>query len=59
MEALQEQRRRILDSARLKIAEAETELLQAHKYQTQLIHAEAGGDSFDLPDYPGACTRSF
>lgn len=49
MEALQEAKKKDFDSARLKIAEAETELLQAHKYQTQLIHAEAGGDSFDLP----------
>ncbi len=49
MEAMQEAKKRDFDSARLKIAEAETELLQAHKYQTQLIHAEAGGDHFELP----------
>jgi len=49
MEAMQEAKKRNFDSARVKIAEAETELLQAHKSQTQLIHAEAGGDHFDLP----------
>lgn len=49
MEAMQEAKKKEFNSARLKIAEAETELLQAHKFQTQLIHAEAGGDQFDLP----------
>ncbi|AOH54425.1 PTS cellobiose transporter subunit IIA [Peribacillus muralis] len=49
MEAMQEAKKRNFESARSKIAESESELLQAHKYQTQLIHAEAGGDHFELP----------
>lgn len=49
MEALQEAKKKDFQEARQKIAEAEAELLQAHKFQTQLIHAEAGGESFDIP----------
>ncbi|MGE7602625.1 PTS lactose/cellobiose transporter subunit IIA [Peribacillus sp. NPDC097675] len=49
MEALQEAKKKDFDGARQKIAEAESELLQAHKFQTQLIHAEAGGENFDIP----------
>lgn len=49
MEALQEAKKKDFDAARQKITEAEAELLQAHKFQTQLIHAEAGGEKFDIP----------
>ena len=49
MEALQEAKKKDFEAAREKIAEAEAELLQAHKFQTQLIHAEAGGEKLDIP----------
>lgn len=49
MEALQDAKNREFKAAREKIAEAEAELLQAHKFQTQLIHAEAGGEKLDIP----------
>lgn len=49
MEALQEAKKKDFKEARQKIAESEAELLQAHKFQTQLIHAEAGGENFDIP----------
>ena len=49
MEALQEAKKKDFEAAREKIAEAEAELLQAHKFQTQLIHAEAGGEQLDIP----------
>lgn len=49
MEALQEAKDKDFDAAKLKIAESESELLKAHKFQTQLIQAEAGGDKFDIP----------
>ena len=49
MEALQDAKKKDFEAARKKIAEAEAELLQAHKFQTQLIHAEAGGEQLDIP----------
>ncbi|MEK3796707.1 PTS lactose/cellobiose transporter subunit IIA [Peribacillus sp. FSL H8-0477] len=49
MEALQEAKEKDFVAAKLKIAESESELLKAHKFQTQLIQAEAGGDKFDIP----------
>ncbi|MEC2055834.1 PTS lactose/cellobiose transporter subunit IIA [Peribacillus psychrosaccharolyticus] len=49
MEALQEAKEKDFAAARLKITESESELLKAHKFQTQLIQAEAGGDKFDIP----------
>lgn len=32
-----------------KLAEADCEFSQAHRFQTQLIQAEAGGEDFDIP----------
>ncbi|SFD12449.1 PTS lactose/cellobiose transporter subunit IIA [Gottfriedia luciferensis] len=32
-----------------KLAEADREFSQAHRFQTQLIQAEAGGEDFDTP----------
>ncbi|MED4225781.1 PTS lactose/cellobiose transporter subunit IIA [Neobacillus cucumis] len=49
MEALQDARNKDYEQADQKIKESENELLQAHKFQTQLIQREAGGDKYDIP----------
>src|SRR4051812_16229707 len=49
MEALQDARNKDYKQAEQKIQESENELLQAHRFQTQLIQSEAGGDKYDIP----------
>ncbi|MDR4948069.1 PTS lactose/cellobiose transporter subunit IIA [Neobacillus cucumis] len=49
MEAMQDARNKDYEQADQKIKESENELLLAHKFQTQLIQREAGGDKYDIP----------
>jgi PTS system cellobiose-specific IIA component len=49
MEALYEAKAGNFDSAHAKMQEANEAFHQAHRYQTDLIQAEAGGEKFDLP----------
>lgn len=49
MEAMYEAKAGRFEEANVKIQEAESELHKAHRYQTDLITAEAGGDSFEIP----------
>ncbi|WP_057915263.1 PTS lactose/cellobiose transporter subunit IIA [Peribacillus muralis] len=49
MEALYAAKEKKFDKANEKLNESEKELNEAHHFQTQLIHAEAGGESFDIP----------
>lgn len=49
MEAMYEAKANRFDEANAKIQEAESELHQAHRFQTDLITAEAGGDCFEIP----------
>lgn len=49
MEAIYAAKDKNFDEANEKINTSEKELTEAHRFQTQLIHAEAGGESFDIP----------
>jgi PTS system cellobiose-specific IIA component len=49
MEAIFEAKEKSFAAALEKLSEAGRELNEAHKYQTQLIQAEAGGEALDLP----------
>lgn len=49
MEAIYAAKDKDFDAANEKLNESEKELNEAHHFQTQLIHAEAGGESFDIP----------
>jgi cellobiose PTS system EIIA component len=49
MEAIYAAKDKNFDEANEKLNESEKELNEAHHFQTQLIHAEAGGESFDIP----------
>jgi PTS system cellobiose-specific IIA component len=49
MEAIFDAKEKSFASAAEKLSEAGKELNEAHHYQTQLIQAEAGGESLDLP----------
>jgi cellobiose PTS system EIIA component len=49
MEAIFTAKEKNFTSALEKLSEADKEIIHAHRYQTQLIQAEAGGENFDLP----------
>jgi PTS system cellobiose-specific IIA component len=49
MEAIFDAKEKNFAAALEKLSEAGKELNEAHKYQTQLIQAEAGGETLDLP----------
>ncbi|MFE7061345.1 PTS lactose/cellobiose transporter subunit IIA [Sutcliffiella sp. NPDC057660] len=49
MEALQEAKKGNVDRSRSLLEDADNEFLQAHRFQTELIQAEAGGDNYDIP----------
>ncbi|MCM3765968.1 PTS lactose/cellobiose transporter subunit IIA [Neobacillus niacini] len=49
MEAIYAAKDKNFDEANEKLNESEKELNEAHQFQTQLIQAEAGGESFDIP----------
>ncbi|QJX80662.1 PTS lactose/cellobiose transporter subunit IIA [Priestia megaterium] len=48
MEAIYESKNGNFKTASEKLLEAGTELNLAHKFQTQLIQSEAGGDKYDI-----------
>lgn len=49
MEAIQDAKKKDFHAAKKKITESDTELSEAHKIQTKLLHLEAGGDKFTIP----------
>ncbi|WP_462413377.1 PTS lactose/cellobiose transporter subunit IIA [Neobacillus sp. Marseille-QA0830] len=49
MEAIFSAKEKDFTTAFEKLAEAETELGSAHRFQTQLIQAEASGDTLEIP----------
>ncbi|MEH7013292.1 PTS lactose/cellobiose transporter subunit IIA [Neobacillus niacini] len=49
MEAIFASKEKNFKEAFEKLSEAGLELTNAHRFQTQLIHAEAAGESFDIP----------
>jgi PTS system cellobiose-specific IIA component len=49
MEALIEAKKGNFRGAAEVMDQADKEFLQAHRYQTELIQGEAGGETFDLP----------
>lgn len=49
MEAIFSSKEKKFEEAFEKLAEADSEITVAHKFQSQLIHAEAGGESFEIP----------
>ena len=49
MEAIFTAKEKNFTSAREKLTEANSEINNAHRFQTQLIQAEAGGEDFDIP----------
>jgi cellobiose PTS system EIIA component len=49
MEAIFTAKEKDFTSALEKLSEATSEISNAHRFQTQLIQAEAGGEDFDIP----------
>ncbi|MRX71596.1 PTS cellobiose transporter subunit IIA [Bacillus lacus] len=49
MEAIQNAKAGEFKSSEDKLIEADEEFAKAHKYQTELIHKEAGGADFHIP----------
>lgn len=49
MEAIFTAKEKNFSAALEKLSEANNEINHAHRFQTQLIHAEAGGEDFDIP----------
>jgi cellobiose PTS system EIIA component len=49
MEAMYTAKEKNFTTAFEKLSEAEGEFIHAHRFQTQLIQAEAGGEQFELP----------
>jgi cellobiose PTS system EIIA component len=49
MEAIYEAKKGNFEAAAEKIVEADAEFVNAHKFQTQLISAESGGETFEVP----------
>lgn len=49
MEAIYTAKEKNFSSALEKITEADSEIIKAHHFQTQLIQAEAEGKDFDIP----------
>ncbi|MFB7140210.1 PTS lactose/cellobiose transporter subunit IIA [Gottfriedia sp. NPDC056225] len=49
MEAIYTAKEKKFDLAFEKLSEADREFSHAHRFQTQLIQAEAGGEDFDTP----------
>ncbi len=49
MEAIFASKEKNFTEAFEKLKEADIEITSAHMFQTQLIHAEAAGESFDIP----------
>jgi cellobiose PTS system EIIA component len=49
MEAIFNAKEKNFSTALEKLAEADSEITHAHRFQTQLIQAEAGGDQFEIP----------
>ncbi|PEJ57752.1 MULTISPECIES: PTS lactose/cellobiose transporter subunit IIA [unclassified Bacillus (in: firmicutes)] len=49
MEAIYTAKEKNFDLAFEKLSEADREFSHAHRFQTQLIQAEAGGEDFDTP----------
>jgi len=49
MEAIQDAKKKDFHAAKKKITESDTELSEAHKIQTKLLHLEASGDKFTIP----------
>jgi PTS system cellobiose-specific IIA component len=49
MEALYEAKSGHFENARTKMTEANEEFHQAHRFQTDLIQAEASGENFEIP----------
>jgi len=49
MEALYEAKSGNFENARTKMTEANEEFHQAHRFQTDLIQAEASGEHFEIP----------
>ncbi len=49
MEAIQDAKKKDFHAAKKKLTESDTELSEAHKIQTKLLHLEAGGDQFMIP----------
>lgn len=49
MEAIYAAKEKNFSSAFEKLSEADSEFVEAHRFQTQLIQAEAAGEQLDLP----------
>jgi cellobiose PTS system EIIA component len=49
MEAIFIAKEKNFSTALEKLAEADSEIIHAHRFQTQLIQAEASGDQFEIP----------
>jgi cellobiose PTS system EIIA component len=49
MEAIFAAKEKNFTTAFEKLTEADLEITKAHVFQTQLIHAEAAGESFEIP----------
>lgn len=49
MEAIQECKKGNFEQAFEKLEEADSEFVKAHRFQTELIQKEAGGEKYDIP----------